>query len=77
MGTHPIFESDFDCLTERENLLLFMNDIELKEEIGKGAFSTVYAGRISNGDRKIAVKVIDMTSASKSGRLRLRGIGVQ
>jgi len=19
MGTHPIFESDFDCLTEREN----------------------------------------------------------
>merc|ERR1712110_739717 len=21
MGTHPIFESDFDCLTERENML--------------------------------------------------------
>jgi len=20
MGTHPIFESDFDCLTERENV---------------------------------------------------------
>jgi hypothetical protein len=63
--------------------------IELEEEIGKvsrifwsfnyfqGAFSTVYAGRISNGERKIAVKVIDMTSASKSGRLRLRGIGAQ
>ena len=66
-----------------------MNGIELKEEIGKvilfiwslnyfqGAFSTVYAGRTSNGERKIAVKVIDMTSASKSGRLRLRGIGAQ
>jgi len=54
-----------------------MNGIEIKEEIGKGAFSTVYTGRISDGERKIAVKVIDMTSASKSGRLRLRGIGVQ
>jgi len=21
MGTHPIFESDFDCLTEREKML--------------------------------------------------------
>jgi len=21
MGTHPIFESDFDCLTESENIL--------------------------------------------------------
>merc|ERR1712037_224227 len=22
MGTHPIFESDFDCLTDEENLIL-------------------------------------------------------
>merc|ERR1712142_1185498 len=31
MGTHPIFESDFDCLTEK-NKYAFMNDIEAQVE---------------------------------------------
>jgi len=26
MGTHPIFESDFDCLTENPNVWLSMNE---------------------------------------------------
>ncbi|CAG5112477.1 Oidioi.mRNA.OKI2018_I69.chr2.g6691.t1.cds [Oikopleura dioica] len=54
-----------------------MEGFEINEQIGKGFFSTVYAARICNEDRKIAMKVIDLTSASKGGRLRLRERSLQ
>merc|ERR1712242_515117 len=31
MGTHPIFESDFDCLTDKKEVLKTMTDNGLKE----------------------------------------------
>merc|ERR1712001_518948 len=34
MGTHPIFESDFDCLTEkyrREKMTVFHDEIEIED----------------------------------------------
>jgi len=39
MGTHPIFESDFDCLTEKmvsDNAAMALDDYIAKSKIGKG-----------------------------------------
>merc|ERR1712131_340036 len=42
MGTHPIFESDFDCLTERTKKSRIMSDYEDDqfEQSGSGASLT-------------------------------------
>merc|ERR1739848_526418 len=32
MGTHPIFESDFDCLTERSSLVVWNREMSGKPE---------------------------------------------
>merc|ERR1712189_168618 len=40
MGTHPIFESDFDCLTERETVKM-VTIVETEEQ-----FNTAIAGDI-------------------------------
>merc|ERR1712130_884243 len=37
MGTHPIFESDFDCLTDSMTTLADELDVEMKEEINRTA----------------------------------------
>jgi len=39
MGTHPIFESDFDCLTESKiGATRFTNLVRFVAEIGNGHF---------------------------------------
>jgi len=35
MGTHPIFESDFDCLTEKKNQNLFVGQKITKNKMRK------------------------------------------
>merc|ERR1711931_52989 len=41
MGTHPIFESDFDCLTEKKRTIKMVTIVESEEQ-----FNTAIAGDI-------------------------------
>merc|ERR1712142_307628 len=55
MGTHPIFESDFDCLTEREKMAMAMNPIQVlrggaEEEKAETARLSSFVGAIAIGD---------------------------
>jgi len=58
MGTHPIFESDFDCLTEmgKDPRELF----DLKERIGKGSFGEVHRAIDKSTKKEVAIKIIDL-----------------
>merc|ERR1711953_276788 len=60
MGTHPIFESDFDCLTENMRLatilpLAILNesyaDFENKIKLSEVEALTLYKGKLTNGRR--------------------------
>merc|ERR1711990_35166 len=74
MGTHPIFESDFDCLTEMPSILADYNVIS---EIGKGTFGKcckvqrvsddklfcwkqVFYGQMSESEKESLVREVDL-----------------
>jgi len=63
MGTHPIFESDFDCLTVMVSV--FGQLYDLKEELGKGAFSVVKRCVHRKNGENYAVKVISTAKLTK------------
>merc|ERR1712002_1174865 len=70
MGTHPIFESDFDCLTEVDlassnyglptsykGHFVVASKYRLVRKIGSGSFGDIYLGiNISNGE-EVAIKL--------------------
>merc|ERR1711937_203801 len=63
MGTHPIFESDFDCLTEmnesdRKKELKKLSNYERLEKIGEGTYGVVYKCRYKPTDTLVALKKI-------------------
>merc|ERR1712227_1026926 len=65
MGTHPIFESDFDCLTVRKIIEKKMGKdprelFELKERIGKGSFGEVHRAIDKQTSKEVAIKIIDL-----------------
>merc|ERR1712037_728229 len=53
MGTHPIFESDFDCLTERKMVLLEAKEVDTVQPTGSG----------DNKPKNGKLEAKDMTSA--------------
>merc|ERR1712062_203236 len=54
MGTHPIFESDFDCLTDMISLLEKLN-IESKYGLLTGSASCIALAQIGKGAGKVSV----------------------
>ncbi|KAL1489940.1 hypothetical protein ABEB36_013865 [Hypothenemus hampei] len=48
------------------------DDIEMKEEIGKGAFGLVYSGKIKSKELKCAIKIVRAESSLEDHRLFLR-----
>merc|ERR1711990_149939 len=69
MGTHPIFESDFDCLTamkkEYDTKKEFSSIYDVKEELGRGAFSIVKRAVNRKSGENFAVKVIATIKLTK------------
>merc|ERR1711935_185882 len=65
MGTHPIFESDFDCLTEKkEKMRKDPRELyDLKERIGKGSFGEVHRAIDRALKKEVAIKIIDLEKA--------------
>jgi len=57
MGTHPIFESDFDCLTE-------MEDFERIKELGRGSFGAAILVRRKSDQKKLVVKEVSLGGLS-------------
>merc|ERR1712131_64195 len=62
MGTHPIFESDFDCLTDRTQK---MDRYKVLDMIGEGSFGRVYRGRRRYSGHTWALKFISKNNRSK------------
>merc|ERR1712131_55560 len=59
MGTHPIFESDFDCLTERNSLKIAVKMSKVAN-VGKLAGHTLF---ISGASRGIGLEVAKKAAA--------------
>merc|ERR1712037_250175 len=49
MGTHPIFESDFDCLTDKRLTHLFCSGIKSVRRDGKNVVRTQEGGNPAGG----------------------------
>jgi len=62
MGTHPIFESDFDCLTEmvdtNEVESHLIDRYEIRRRLGKGAYGIVWKANERKTGRVVALKKI-------------------
>jgi len=64
MGTHPIFESDFDCLTERINKYSFMNDVDNQIEQASKTTSELFEdGKLSSHEYQQVVEKIASAKA--------------
>merc|ERR1711868_191523 len=87
MGTHPIFESDFDCLTEKMKLIssiLLLNAVNcmyfylepgtkkcIKEEIHKDVVVTGEYEITESPNHKVDLKVTDSKEMQKPTKLKL------
>merc|ERR1711892_753141 len=73
MGTHRIFESDFDCLTERNmrRLRVFLNDVEKLDESNRN--EDVYFQLVQNGDTITKSKVKKKIGSVKTLDIMLDG----
>merc|ERR1712168_1619660 len=72
MGTHPIFESDFDCLTDR----LEMTDGDIVERIGKmlpGLFPEEFQSKLENADLQ-TIKDLVMLHKNQNFQKILRAV---
>merc|ERR1712106_531425 len=58
MGTHPIFESDFDCLTESRNKTVKTGNKVGREKMGEGTQPYVPTGRPRGRTAADAGKVV-------------------
>merc|ERR1711990_56393 len=67
MGTHPIFESDFDCLTEmsenkenkdKKGKEWKFDDFKIGKSIGKGRFGSVYVAKEKKSSYVVALKIL-------------------
>jgi len=73
MGTHPIFESDFDCLTENDKFMneafelidqLAQNDQEIALDQGWAQLEQIYSQMSTSNRTEIARKIIETSRAN-------------
>merc|ERR1711990_1217100 len=70
MGTHPIFESDFDCLTEMKLSLVILTSIASAQSFGavKSKSKTVTVDTSTNPSRKAPnAKMEELKSRAAQG----------
>jgi len=81
MGTHPIFESDFDCLTDGSDVNDLMgagilDKYELGGVVGEGSYGTVHKARNRENGRTVAIKkfIEDDQTTLKVAQRELRAL---
>merc|ERR1712151_985110 len=65
MGTHPIFESDFDCLTDQKSIIEKMGEKSKKPKTEKKAKKKSFWGKCCNCCSKKSVAVVEPKPAKK------------
>merc|ERR1711917_225122 len=64
MGTHPIFESDFDCLTEKPQIMTLDYDANIIKQIED--LSQGYRQKIKELEEKMAILDVKRLELAKS-----------
>merc|ERR1711990_893361 len=65
MGTHPIFESDFDCLTDQKSIIEKMGEKSKKPKTEKKPKKKSFWGKCCNCCSKKSVAVVEPKPAKK------------
>merc|ERR1711892_794109 len=73
MGTHPIFESDFDCLTEKRVKMpknikptARLENYKRIEKVGEGTYGVVYKANYIPTGKEVALKKIRLEGEDES-----------